>query len=150
MLLPLCRTQALSPEGPSNRLGFTSGRTFTFSKLPRSESLGIVLLRHGLRLVAGSGDCKRSGCGTSRRLLESPGIRYAAHCAPKPSSGATFHSIAWCTIAAGSRPAKSQPTIVANAGMTRRRIKRSATGTFPSAAIPPLSELLRSQPIMPM
>ena len=60
------------------------------------------------------------------------------------------HSIAWCAIADGSRPAKSQPTIAANAGMPRRMRRRSATGTLPSAAIPPLSELLRSQPIMPM
>ena len=50
----------------------------------------------------------------------------------------------------GSRPAKSQPTIAANAGMPRRIRRRSATGAFPSAAIPPFSELLRSQPIMPM
>lgn len=59
------------------------------------------------------------------------------------------HSIAWCAIAVGSRPAKSQPTTAANAGMPRRMRRRSATGMFPSAAIPPFSELLRSQPIMP-
>ena len=60
------------------------------------------------------------------------------------------HSIAWCAIAAGSRPANSQPTMAANAGMPRRMKRRSATGMFPSAAIPPFSELLRSQPIMAM
>ena len=59
------------------------------------------------------------------------------------------HSIAWCVIASGSRPANSQPTAAANAGMPRRIRRRSATGMFPSAAIPPFSELLRSQPIMP-
>lgn len=60
------------------------------------------------------------------------------------------YSSAGCAIAAGSRPAKSQPTIAANAGMPRRMRRSSLTGTLPSAAIPPLSELPRSHPIMPM
>ena len=38
----------------------------------------------------------------------------------------------------------------AKTGMPTRMRRRSATGTFPSAAIPPFSELLRSHPIMPM
>lgn len=58
------------------------------------------------------------------------------------------YSIGWRAIAAGSRPAKSQPTIAANAGMPRRMRSRSATGMFPSAASPPFSELLLSQPII--
>jgi hypothetical protein len=60
------------------------------------------------------------------------------------------YSIAWCDMAAGSRPAKSQPTAAANAGMATRMRRRSPTGTFSSAAIPPFSELPRSHPIMPM
>jgi NADP-dependent 3-hydroxy acid dehydrogenase YdfG len=60
------------------------------------------------------------------------------------------HSSGWRAIPAGARPAKSQPTIAANAGMPSRMSRRSATGMFASAAIPPFSELLRSQPIIAM
>ena len=52
-----------------------------------------------------------------------------------PDGAGPAYSIAWRAMADGSRPANTQPTIAAKAGMPRRRRSRSATGMFPSAAI---------------
>ena len=80
--------------------------------------------------------------------LRPPGSLLAGRCpaAGVPPGGCMHYSIGWCAIAVGSRPASSQAMAAAAIGIPMSSTSKLVTGTLPSAEIPPLSELSRSQP----
>jgi len=86
----------------------------------------------------------RSTAPADRTAARRPSRRPAAGV---PPGGCLHYSIGWRAIAAGSRPASSQAMAAAAMGVPMSSTSRLLTGTLPSAEIPPLSELSRSQPI---